>query len=435
MKSLLEEIGKKIVRVLPVLGAVLLCAAVPQMSVSAGYSGISIDGDFSDWENVQKYPGANGINEVAFVFDGDYMYIYIDEPTQAFSATWSGSHSNGKFTIVTDLGYETLFQLTQENNGSVSGVDGATWAHSDTTWGLPGYYWEIAIPTTNLQPYNETVSFGHYLAESMYVSDVANLASDAGQEGREGEEGGVTETGGEGGETTVDNPSGSFDGIVYDGSYDDWTYYPHDVIEYATAGTHEEVVDAQAALYSVDGILFGHVVTYMQQHLAEAGGEYTSAVTIQVNNDWGTSFYPEMVLVDGAGNINYTPQLSGLPQGSYEFYMIDSQGWKNATNISEWTDPNSPYCGTNAVYGKMLINVGPSKDDMEYWIDIPTLMAKFGMDAGDAKVLSAQYGRIGQQWVTTAGTSSGPIVGVVLCMSVVACSMIRKRRMEVGKAA
>lgn len=435
MKSFLEKVGKKILRAMPVLGVVLFCAAVPQMSVSAGYSGISIDGDFSDWENVQKYPGANGVNEVAFVFDGDYMYIYIDEPEQAFSATWSGSHSNGKFTIVTDLGYETLFQLTQENNGSVSGVDGALWAHSDTTWGLPGYYWEIAIPTGNLQPYNETVSFGHYLGENMYVSDIANLAGDVEQGGGEGEESGVTETGGESGETSVENPSGSFDGIAYDGSYDDWTYYPHDVLEYATAGTQEEVVDAQAALYSVDGILFGHVVTYMQKHLNEAGGEYTSGVTIQVNNDWATTFYPEMVLVDGAGNINYTPQLGELPQGSYEFYMIDSQGWKNATNISEWTDPNSSYYGTNAVYGKMMINVGPSKDDMEYWIDIPTLMAKFGMDAGDAKVLSAQYSRIGQQWVTTAGTSSGPIVGVVLCMSVVACSMIRKRRMEVGKAA
>ncbi|MGN0167660.1 MAG: Firmicu-CTERM sorting domain-containing protein [Acetatifactor sp.] len=437
---------KKLFSVLMFWGLTFLgCMLLPQTAhaaESSPYYGITIDGDFSDWAGVQKYSGGFGVNEVAFVFDGDYLYVYIDEPTQAFSATWSGPNSNGKFALETDLGYQTLFQLTQENGGSVAGVDGALCVHSDTTWGLPGYYWEIAIPASNLGAYNQTVSFGHYLAEGMYVTDVANISggSTGGDSSETGEEpGGVEETGesGEtGGGSIPSEPTGSFDGIVYDGNYDDWLYYPHEVIQYATAGTQENVPDAQAALYSVDGILFGHVVTYMQAHLDEGGGEYTSGITIQINNDWNTSFYPQLVAVDGSGNINYSPQLTGLAQGTYEFYLIDSQGWKNATNISQWTDPMEPYIyGTNAVYGKMMITIGPSKHDMEYWIDIPTLAQKFNMEAGNVQTLSAQYGRIGQQWVTTAGTSTGPVVGLALCMSVVACSVIRKKRSEAGKTA
>lgn len=409
------------------LGIGLLLCVLPgetaQAAESSPYYGITIDGDFSDWSGVQKAPGALGINEVAFVFDGDYLYVYIDEPSQPFSATWSGSHSNGKFTFVTDLGYETLFQLTQENGGSVIGVEGALCAHSDTTWGLPAYYWEIAIPASNLGPYNETVSLGHYLADSMYVTNVANIS------GGNGGDGGNT------GEMAPSNPSGSFNGIVYDGNYDDWLYYPHEVIEYATAGTQEGVSDAEGALYSADGILFGHVATYMQAHLNEGGGEFTSGITIQLNGDWGTSFYPRMVAVDGAGNINYSPQLSGLPQGTYEFYIIDAQGGTAASNISQWTNPMEPYIyGTNGVYGKMMITIGSSKDEMEYWMDISALAKKFNMEADNVKTLSAQYGRIGQKWLTTAGTSTGPLLGLAACMSVAACGFVRRKRRENGKA-
>lgn len=385
---------------------------------NAPYGGIRIDGDFSDWVGVEKHPAANGVNEVAFIFDSDYMYIYIDEPTQAFSATWSGTHHNGKFVIVTDLGYQTLFQLIQENGvPGVTGVDGALCAHSDTTWGLTEYYWEIAIPVSNLQPYQSTVSFGHYLADGFYVSDVANLAGGSNQPTEQPE-------------TPPNTPSGSFNGIIYDGSYDDWRYYPHTLIEYATAGTQEDVPDAEAALYSADGILFGHVVTTMPPHLNEAGGEYTAAVTIQINKNESTNFYPQYVLVDAAGNINYNPQLLGLPVGTYEFCIIDSQGWKAADNVSQWTDPGDINYGTNAVYGYMFVTVGPSQNDMEYWMDISLLAKRCGMEADNVHVLSARYGRIGQQWVHTAGTSTGPVLGIVLCVSVVGCGYIRKKSVE-----
>lgn len=432
-------------------GIVFLSCMLPKKEAHAAegspYYGISIDGDFSDWASVQKVPGADGVNETAFVFDGDYLYVYIEEPSP-FSATWSGSHSNGKFAFVTDLGYSTLFQLIYDketDHYSVAGVEGVLCAHSDAVWGLAstvssndadaaasGYYWEIAIPASNLGLYNETVSFGHYLAESMYVCDVANISGGGSADGDSGK----TE---EGANSTPSIPGGSFSGIVYDGSYDDWLYYPHELIEYAGAGTQENVPDAEAALYSADGILYGHVVTYMPAHLNEGGGEFTSGISIQlnkieVNDDWSNCFWPAVVAVDAEGNINYTPQLINLPCGTYEFCFIDGAGGKSATNISQWTDPMEPYTyGENAVYGRMLVTVGPSKNEMEYWMDVASLANKFNMEADNVKTLSAQYSRIGQQWVTTAGTSTGPVLGVMLCMAVVACSVIRKRWLGAGK--
>lgn len=390
---------------------------------NAPYGGIRIDGDFSDWAGVEKHPAANGVNEVAFLFDGDYLYVYIDEPTQAFSATWSGTHGNGKFVVVTDLGYQTLFQLTHENGvPGVAGVEGALCAHSDTTWGLPGYYWEIAIPASNLQPYQSTVSFGHYLADGFYVSNVANLSGGSGQPSEPPAIDPVDRP-------TVPStkPPVNFDGILYDGNYDDWIYYPHTLIEYATSGTQVEVPDAEAALYSVDGVLFGHVATAMPPHMNEGGGEFTAAVTIQINKNAKTNFYPQYVTVDAGGNVNYDPQLQGLPVGTYEFCIIDSQGWKGASNVSQWSNPEDINFGHNAVYGYMLVTVGPSQNNMEYWVNVSLLADRCNMEADNVHVLSAQYGRIGQQWVHTAGTSTGPVLGIVLCVGVVGCSLIHKK--------
>ena len=56
------------------------------------------------------------------VFDGDYVYIYIKDG-ETSSAYGAGSHSNGMYTIKSDMGNEMVFQLTQD--GDINGVDKA----------------------------------------------------------------------------------------------------------------------------------------------------------------------------------------------------------------------------------------------------------------------------------------------------------------------
>ena len=165
------------------------------------------------------------------VFDGDYVYIYIKDG-ETSSAYGAGSHSNGMYTIKSDMGNEMVFQLTQD--GDINGVDKAECKHV-------GKQWEIAIPKSELPTYNNTISFGLYLTEP-FIENVSNLDESKGVE------------------ISTDI---TYDGLK--GLYGDWDRYPHTTIEYATAGTHYQIVDSKGALYCDGGsTLLGHVVTTMQ---------------------------------------------------------------------------------------------------------------------------------------------------------------------------
>ncbi len=370
------------------------------------YAGISIDGDYADWAAVAKteascphseHPGC--LSMVAAVYDGDWFYIYIKDG-QGSNASGAGTHSNGKFAIMSDLGYETDIQLSTAPE--VKGVDGAQVAYV-------GSEWEIAIPRDQLPKYEESLSFRFYEGDAL-VKDIVNLQPDSGN-----------------------NLEHLFAGVVYDGAYEDWEDYGHTTIEYATAGSQESQIDAKGALYSDGEKLYGHVVTNMPQHLQEAGQEFTEAVTIAFNQseeklqngsyDTKMAFYPRFVAVDANGNINWDPQRQGLPEGTYEYYIASIDAWHTSTNINNLNEMDQ-------LYGKMMMTIGKDgKDEMEYYLDLPKVAKKLGVGETALKQIAAQYGRIGQQWMFTAGTSTGPMVGVVLCVVTVgAVFWYRKRK-------
>ncbi len=358
------------------------------------YTGITIDGNYSDWAAVAKadtlcpndqHKGC--LSQAAAVYDGDWLYLYIKDGTGS-NASGAGTHSNGKYAIKSDLGYETDIQLSTAP--AVSGVDGAQVAYV-------GSEWEIAIPKNQLPKYKESLTFGFYEGD-VIVSDIVNLQPDH--------------------ENNLEN---LFNGIIYDGFYEDWEDYGHSTIEYATAGSQESQVDAKGALYSSKDKLFAHVVTEMPQHLQEAGGEFTAAVTIAFNQkqsdlqngtyDYKMAFYPRFVTVDAGGNINWDPQLSGLPEGTYEYYIASTDAWHTSTNISNLNEMDQ-------LYGKMMMTVGKDgKDEMEFYLELPMISKKLGVHETDLKEIAGQFGRIGQQWIYTAGTSTGPIMGVTLCIA------------------
>lgn len=370
------------------------------------YSGISIDGNYADWAAVAKteascpnnaHPGC--LSLAAAVYDGDWFYIYIKDG-EGSNASGAGTHSNGKFAIISDLGYETDIQLTTAPE--VKGVNGAQVAYV-------GSEWEIAIPRDQLPKYEESLSLHFYLGDAL-VKDIVNLQADSGN-----------------------NLENLFAGVVFDGAYEDWEDYGHTTIQYATPGSQESQVDAKGALYSTGEKLYGHVVTDMPQHLQEAGQEFSEAVTIAFNQseeslkngtyDTKMAFYPMLVTVDANGNINWNPQRQGLPEGTYEYYIASRDAWRTSTNINNLNDMDQ-------LYGKMMMTIAKDgKDEMEFYLDLPKVAKKLGVGETDLKQIAAQFGRIGQQWMFTAGTSTGPLVGVVLCVAVVgAVFWYRKRR-------
>ncbi len=380
-------------------------------NTGAAYTGISIDGDFSDWDGVAKVDtdatvGWGHVNKMAMVWDGDWVYLYLEsDDDNPRSMTGAGPSGNGQFAITTDLGNQTLIDL-RSAPGEVRGIDGASIAANSTAWAQKPFKWEVAIPTSALGFYSKTIGLGFYQVDPI-ITNIANLHP-------------------------TDDGDHTFNGITYDGKYDDWDYYPHTTIQYAGSGTSETVVDARGALYADTDKLYGHVATSMPAHLGEAGGEFTSAVSLKLNDDENLMLTPRFIAVDASGNINWNPQTSGLAPGTYEFYLASTTTNGTSTNINDLKDDD-------VIYGRAMVTVGADKDEMEYVIDIPTLAAHLHANRGQAKEdtsidpssitkFSAQYGRIGQEWVTTAGTSTMPVLGVGLCLAAVGGTYAHRRR-------
>ena len=134
------------------------------------------------------------------------------------------------------------------------------------------------------------------------------------------------------------------------------------------------------------------------------------------------AFYPRFVTVDANGNINWNPQLAGLPEGTYEYYIASTDAWHTSANINNLNEMDQ-------MYGKMMMTVGKDgKDEMEFYLELPKIAKKLGVDETDLKEIAAQFGRIGQQWIYTAGTSTGPIVGVGLCILTAGLILWYKKR-------
>lgn len=375
----------------------------------ARYEGITIDGDFSDWDARTKTAVTTGhsLSEVDMIWDGDYIYLYFKVQSGNWNAvTWDGPNSNGQFAITTDLGRTLLVQLASGNGPFISGVEGAQVAVDSTAWGQDSYQWEVAIPSKQLPPFQKTISFGFYLGET-FISDVANLQG------------------------TQDEEDKTFNGIVYDGMYGDWKYYPHTVIEYSTPGTQEHVVDSEGALYATNGKLYAHATTTMPEKLQEQGGEFTKSTLIRVNGKSEMTFRAMFVGVNANGDIDYHAKLWDLAPGTYEFYMLDATGWTDATNISQLQGPYSE-CH-NAVFGRMYVTVSPSQDDMEYEVDLSVLADRFGISPDEIRTLEGHWERLGDEWIYTAGTPTGAGVGLFLCLSTTGLAYVaqRKRKKQV----
>ena len=369
----------------------------------AVYDGIAIDGSYADWDAVAKYdakdPGGT-IESMAMVFDGDAVYIYLKEVEHTNGAYNSGSHGNSKFSISTDLGNELLFSLNE--NGTVNGIEDVDVRHV-------GALWEIKIPKKDLPEYINSLSLGLYMTEPT-VTGVTNLDGSG--------------------------SGGSFGGAIeVDGLYGDWAYYPHHNIEYATAGTTAEVRDANGALYSANGTLYGHVYTVYENHTEnDKGHEFTSGVTIRFNGRDNLVFHPMNLTADANGNLNWNPQKENLPDGTYRFILADTNGWSGADSfptvksldeyINEWIQEDAQH-----FYGVMYVTVKEGRDECEFYLDLAKIAKKLKIDETDMKTIEAQFINIGTQWLVIAGSSSGPVLGVALsCAAVLGVTGYRRRR-------
>lgn len=374
-------------------------------SAPSTYEGIVIDGKFDDWNAVKKEdakcPNSQHpycLESTAMVFDGDYVYIYIKDGS-AGDASGAGTHSNGKWAITTDLGRQLLFTLNPDGTVSTP-AEGVECIHV-------GSQWEISVPASQLPNYKNSINWGLYGVDedsyAPFVTGVTNLNGSSGTAGDKAE-------------------------IEIDGQYGDWDNYPSGYYEYTTNGNQTEIIDSQTSITSVGKTLYQYVTTKFPEHLNEAGGEMTQAITIRLNQNDNYRFYPRVIAVDDQGTINWDPQRSGLAPGTYRFELVDTQGWhgcKTMDDLDAWEKD-----GNNAHYGTMYVTVGEDgTDSCEYSLDLEKVAKKFGLKAEDINLVESNFGRLGKQWISTAGASSGPLLGVGLSVGAVgAIWFARKKR-------
>lgn len=371
---------------------------VPDDKPSA-YNGITIDGSFGDWAAVSKTDAScpnsahpNCLSSTAMVFDGDNVYIYIKEGAGG-SAAGAGSHSNGMYAITTDLGRTLTFQLNGDGTVSVNAPQAATASHV-------GSQWEICIPAADLPNYLKTINFGLY-QEDPFITGVSNLNGKG--------------------------SGGSFSGITIDGEYADWAYYPHNMVEYATAGTQSNRADSEAALWADSSTLYGHVETTMPAHLGSQGGDFLAAVSIAFNGDRAYkqnpsdgNFYPKFYTVDGQGNITVLNEGTRLPQGTTTVYIADTRTDFSSRNYNDLRDDEK--------FGKMIVTVAGDKMEAEFDLDLTKVGAYIGQDPNSFKTIEIQWGRLGDEWTSISGTSTAPFAGVGLCCAAVAGTLLYRRR-------
>ena len=77
----------------------------------------------------------------------------------------------------------------------------------------------------------------------------------------------------------------------------------------------------------------------------------------------------------------------------------------------------SEYNVADVWYEKMIVAVGINRGACEFYFDLDKVAKKLGCDVSDFKQISAQFGRLGQEWINTAGASSGAWLGLFICIA------------------
>ena len=387
------------------------------------FSGIEINGDFSQWDSVEKTTVDDGnIKNVAMVFDKD-VYIYIKGQDVDWGtndiATGAGVHNDGMFVLTTDTGRQLVFYLHADKN-YVTDRAGNEIEGSEVYYDNATHQFEVKVPSTAIKQYKETISLGYFLeaetdengkpvtnqdgnqVQHQIISNVADLSQS--------------------GLGTTPNE------ISLDGLYGDWDSYNHELIQYSTAKA-----DAEGAMYADGENLMMHVKTY----LSGQSPYLYKDITLRFNRNDNQCVNLTVVAVDSNGNVMWnTDGLYDTTAGKdYHYYLVDENAWgmggQNIYNESTYWNWNHTE-KVRWLYGEILVSVQPTGTEMEIKADMAELASRLGVDKTDLKYVQAQFENIGQQWISCAGTSTGPVPGILMGAGIAVLAAWGYKKIEKG---
>lgn len=374
------------------------------------YNGIKIDGDFADWNTIAKTQFIDeALPESAAVWDGDYVYVYLRE-----QGVWEGTagtvgpNSNGMYCIETSDGTKTSFIIRKEGSHLITDR-----GEIPLEMSYNNRQYEVQIPVSELNGINKTTStLSVAIQDDSYGETGSGMAYIA--QGLVNKKPPIDYD---------DTTAGPLKQITYDYDFSDWEGYPKTVVEYSSSGKNGS--DSVAALYSDGDYLFGYVDYY-----AAYSDRPFNQIYMTINDD------PRMVAftlrtVDASGNVNWDSQAIGLGEGDYEFHIFDNAHVRNTNSDKNDYDKYD--------FGRAYVHVYETgRAQIEYRIDIAKLVSvvneypySWNIKQSDIKMYHMKYINIGDKWVSSAGASSGPILGIVLCiLSVILAQVYTKRHKE-----
>lgn len=357
------------------------------------YSGIVIDGSFSDWSAIagQTTNFQNADLDAKIVWDADKIYGYI----AIYGAEANDTLITGQtFYIQTDGGQIREFSFKKSSSSSsyytgkvtMTGISGTEVAMDSETktsgWWIFGnktyyYYYEFSIPANAIGQSAQSVRFGiksdsYDMPITDYTANLAPASSD-----------------------DDDDDIHAADDIDIDGVFDDWSDFPYTYL-YFCDQNHSNCPDGyndyshngktSGSAYIKDDKIVAHIKSVSKLEGNMVLTPYLTYIKIKVNDNY------EITLVTTQKSTN----------GSYRTMIVHEEG--NSTPLGEM----------------VIYDNGKTLYEYEYYIDIEMLAERLGLGPTELRTIEIYYPYIGYQAVKVAGTSTAPYVGIAICFAIVA---------------
>ena len=370
---------------------------------------------------------SNGNGTMQITSDAGYIYI-------SYEGAWS-NYIGERIRLQTDTGVDlgayselVLNAGNNEETGSFtvsnawgSAISGAsaivTNYDKQQYYGYGSMKWNMQVPVSTYADYdfsNLTLSWGGQ-SVTMKVKEPKEETTEATTEEvteestteattEEMTEATTEETTEDSGDNSTENNQGGIIGngnIAIDGMYQDWDSLPKTEITYTS---NNQQCNHFGQLYTDGEYLYGHF---------KANDLYTSAMQIQL---W-------YLTINGQ-----TYQLQIRPS-QYDYNIPNSQG--THTNLKAFLGYGSDNaCDSNIVYTIYDANHAPDTpgDEIEFSISLDDISRITGIAKDQMGTITISNPNLGGQGVSIAGSSTGPVVGVLIAAMIVAWFYFRKKK-------
>ncbi len=387
--------GRKFLSILGITGA-LVCMMYRGVQAD---SGIVMDGSFYDWESISHVSidaKDSFYNQIAIKMDEQYIYMHCVEQQPNL---WNPfSYMNFQVTLEDDSTKGILFTTGKEdgskqeiivrNQNGYSEIEGAI-GYRYVVNGLGE--WEVQIPLSRVGKVTKISAGLNYGTDVKYEPTQEELKLSQKEETTEesSESTKPEET-----ETKEPDTGESKFGMVMDGYFDDWADKMHHlVINWDMPDSDRNVNNCRqlSVVYDDEHIYF-HIIMRRDGNEEFNGNEYT--VTVDGKS---VTFY----LRDQYDNV--FPGNDRTP-GRKEMYLWyrNGQGTDDQTKVE------------NSI-GWLIVQEN-KPDECEFKIPVSIFETIYGEPIGNFSELTVTNPNMFMGGVTIAGSSSGPWVGVGLCV-------------------